>query len=190
MKHTIISKRPTTFTYIQYKMVNGNFAPVGSGVLINGGAGIVGGYDLLSGIPMEERSKLIPEGVKTVVDDIALEYLMGCDKFKSDIKRGMITVVDGDISRDEADRIAKEDMLDNEHIKDRPFTEKDIKNAGGVITDDNAIDIRKAEENLGLEREKNAGAPQYVINRNLENAERDRVEKERATHRRGRKSRK
>jgi len=180
MVHTIISKRPTPFHYQQYDLINGNFAAKGKGVIINGGAGIVGGRELLSGIPLEKRSTLIPESVLTFVDDEALEYLMGCNKFKKDIERGLIEVVKGRLSEGEGDKIAKEDMLDNEHIPDRPFTEKDIKEAGGVINDDGSVNIEKAAEDLDACRKENAGAPTYVKKRNLEKKQQERKEKSRS----------
>ena len=184
MTHSIISKRPTTFTYQQWDFVNGNFVPKGSGVLINGGAGIVGGRDLLSGIPMEKRGTLVPEGVITFVDDQALEYLMGCKKFTSDIERGLIRVVKGKLSDAEGDKIAKEDMLDNEHIPGRPYTDKDLEEAGAVMNDDGSANINNADEQLELTRKANAGAPAYVKKRELEKRKADRMAKARAARKR------
>lgn len=166
--HTIISKRPTTFTYQQWELVAGNFKPIGSGVLINGGAGLVGGAELLSGRPMDERSKIIPDSVLTFVDDTALEYLMGVPKFKQDIDEGLIVVVKGKVSEDKANQIAKNDMLDDAHIDGRPYTKEDIEQAGGEMQSDGSVNIEHAEEDLAASKKVNAGAPSYVKKRNLE----------------------
>lgn len=176
-KHTIISRRPTPFTYFQYEKINGMSRPVGSGVLINGGAGLVGGLDLLSGIAMDKRSLVIPNSVKTYVDDKALEYLNGCRKFKSDIERGLIVVVKDLLTDRECDQIAKSDMVDDEHIAGRPFTQKDLEDAGAVIGRDGGVDISDAKEDLEQSRKVNAGAPTYVRKRNLEEKRKERSEK-------------
>lgn len=175
--HTIISKRPTPFTYQQWEFVAGNFRPIGSGVLINGGAGLVGGAELLSGRPMDERSKIIPDSVLTFVDDVALEYLMGVPKFRRDIEKGLIAVVKGKASESEASEIAKKDMLDDEHIDGRPYTKEDLEQAGGEIQSDGSVNIEHAEEDLAASKKMNAGAPSYVKKRNLEKRRRTKAEK-------------
>ena len=179
-KHTIISRRPTPFTYYQYQTVNGMSRPIGSGVLINGGAGLVGGLDLLSGIAMDKRSLVVPNSVKTYVDDKALEYLNGCKKFKADIERGLIVVVKDLLSDRECDQIAKSDMVDDEHIPGRPFTQKDLEDAGATIGKHGEVDISDAKEDLEMSRKVNAGAPTYEKKRNLENARAERAAKQAA----------
>lgn len=167
--NTIISKRLTTFTYQQYKFENGQYLPIGNGVLINGGAGVVGGADLLSGRPLEKRNLFVPGGVATEVSDEVLEYLMGCWKFRKDIDRGIITVLKGErASQDRADKIAECDMLPSEQISGRPYSEEDIENAGGKINRDGSVDISEAAEDIDLIRRRNAGQPFYVKNREAE----------------------
>lgn len=167
MKYTIVSKRVTPFVYQKWVYKNGQIFPDGPGVVINGGAGVVGGADLLSGLPMERRSLLIPNVVKTVVDEKAYNYLMGVPKFKSDIDRGLIVVTKGEIDNSKADKIA-DDMIEDDHIPNRPISEKDIENAGGVIQKDGSVNISEAAEDPVKVRKENAGQPSYVKKRNAE----------------------
>ena len=113
--HTIISKRTTPFTYTKWVKINGQFHQDGPGIVINGGSGVVGGAELLSGRPLEQRNTLIPESILTFVDDKALEKLMTIGKFRKDMERGIITVVKGKVSQDKGDEIARKDMLPDEH---------------------------------------------------------------------------
>lgn len=169
--NTIISKRLSTFTYQQWTMNNGQYIPVGKGVIINGGAGVVGGSDLLSGRPLEKRSTSIPVGVLTFVNDETLDYLMGCWKFQKDISKGLIVVVKGkrlDVS--EGENIAQKDMVPEENIMSRPYSEKDIEAAGGKINSDGSVDITNAVEDIDIVRRQNAGQPFYVKERNKEEA--------------------
>lgn len=169
--NTIISRRLSTFTYQKWQYRNGQAFPDGPGILINGGAGVVGGADLLSGRPLESRSRFIPVGVMTFVTDAVLDRLYEIDKFKRDIDRGLITVVKGKkCSQEECDNIASRDMIPNDRIEERPFSQEDIENAGGVFNDDGSVDISKAAEDIVGLRKANAGAPLYVQKRNNENA--------------------
>lgn len=178
MTHTIISKRLSTFTYQQWTFQNGQYVPVGKGVLINGGAGIVGGSDLLSGRPLEKRGMFVPGGVTTEVSDEVLEYLMGCWKFKDDIKRGLVVVLKNQsIDQGKADKIAEKEMESDENLNDRPFTDKDIEAAGGKINRDGSIDITEAQEDIDLVRRRNAGQPFYIKERNKAEAKAKRARK-------------
>ena len=67
--HTIVSKRTTPFVYTKWEKINGQFHQIGKGIVINGGAGIVGGAELLSGVPLSQRRTLVPDSVLTFVDD-------------------------------------------------------------------------------------------------------------------------
>ena len=162
--NTIISKRTGTFTYTRWKKVNGQFFQDGPGIVINGGAGIVGGSELLSGKPMEKRSLLIPVGVHTYVDDEVLEKLMSIGKFRKDIERGIIVVVKGKkCDQDATDKIASQDMIEDDHIPTRPVTREEIEDAGGVVASDGSVNISGVlDENSPLRtREANAGQPFY-----------------------------
>ena len=78
---TIISKKPIPFIYQEYKFINGNFFPDGEGIMIHGGAGIVGGVDRDSGRPHSTHGIFVPEGVATVLDDDTYERLKKNKKF-------------------------------------------------------------------------------------------------------------
>lgn len=163
MTHTIISKRTTPFVYTNWAKINGQFHQQGRGIVINGGAGVVGGDQLLSGIPLEHRLTLIPESVLTFVDDEALAALMKNPKFQKDLKRGIVQVVKGKISQSKGDNIAKSDMLENEHIPTRPITAEEMEAAGGVMTKDGNVDISEVSDDtspLKL-RKQEAGLPGY-----------------------------
>lgn len=164
MTHTIVSKRTSPFIYTNWKMVNGQFFREGSGIIINGGAGVVGGNQLLSGIPLENRQTIIPDSVLTFVDDQALEYLMRNAKFRRDIERGIITVVKNKkLPQDKGDEIARKDMVGDEHIPTRPVTAKEVEAAGGVVTKDGAVDISEVLDDTSPMkiRQQEAGLPAY-----------------------------
>lgn len=169
MTHTIISKRTSPFVYTNWVKVNGQFfrekigGRDGRGIVINGGAGIVGGDQLLSGIPLERRQTLIPESVLTFVDDEVLAYLERNPKFKKDVERGIITVVKGRITQSKGDQIAAGDMIPGEHIPTRPVTVKNMEAAGAVITKDGSVDISDVgEETSPMKiRQQEAGLPAY-----------------------------
>lgn len=183
--NTVISKRLSTFTYQDWKVVNGQAVPNGPGILINGGAGVVGGLELLSGNSLENRTKTIPVGVHTYVSDEVLDKLLAMPKFRKDMERGLIAVVRGEkCGQDRTDEIARTDMLGDEHIKHRPFSQKDIEDAGGKINKDGSVDISEAVENIEALRASNAGLPNYVQKRNLEELKTDKVAKKRAYTRR------
>jgi hypothetical protein len=167
MKYTIVSKRVTPFVYQRLVYKGGQIFPEGPGVVINGGAGIVGGADLLSGLPMERRSLLVPNAVKTVIDEKAYDYLKGVPKFLSDVKRGLIEVVKGEIDDGKMNKIA-DSMIEDDHIPNRPISEEDIEAAGGFIQKDGSVNITEAAEDPAKVRRENAGQPSYVKKRNAQ----------------------
>lgn len=186
--NTIISKRTSPFTYTKWKTVNGQFYQDGAGIVINGGAGLVGGAELLSGIPLERRTSMIPIGVHTYVDDEVLEKLMTIGKFVRDVERGIIVVVKGKkCDQDQTDNIAAKDMVDDAHIPTRPVTQEEMEAAGGVKNKDGSIDIGEVNDGDSplRQRKLDAGQPEYVKRRNQD--EKKRVAHERRAYaRRGR----
>ena len=166
--HTIVSKRTSPFVYTEWAEINGQFHQQGPGIVINGGAGIVGGGELLSGVPLEHRKTLIPESVLTFVDDETLAKLERIPKFKSDVKRGIIAVYRNKrIAQDKGDEIAAKDMLADEHIPTRPITAEEMERAGGVMTK-SGVDITDVQEEVSplKVRKQEAGLPGYVKERN------------------------
>lgn len=185
--NTIISKRERPFLYCAWKKVNGQFFQDGPSILINGGAGIVGGLDLLSGRPLDKRSSVIPVGVHTYVDDVVLEKLMSIGKFRSDIKRGIIVVVKSKkLDQDKTDTIADKDMIEDDHIPTRPVSEKEIEAAGAKINKDGSVDIGDLEGDSSplVQRKNDAGQPEYVKKRNQEKREQSKAERKAARGRR------
>lgn len=172
--HTIISKRTTPFTYTKWVKINGQFHQDGPGIVINGGSGVVGGAELLSGRPLEQRNTLIPESILTFVDDKALEKLMTISKFRKDIERGIITVVKGKVSQDKGDEIARKDMLPDEHNPARPITQEELEATGATISDDGSVNISKvATDASPLKiRKQEAGLPGYEKKRRAESRRR------------------
>lgn len=180
MTHTIISKRTSPFIYTKWIYANGQWFRDGKSIMINGGSGIVGGSELLSGKPLEERSSVVPVGVMTFVDDQTLEKLMTIGKFRKDIRRGLIVVVRGrKLDQDKADTIADNDMLANEHIPTRPVTPSEIEAAGGVINRDGSVDISNVDDDASplRIRKLEAGLPSYVKKDNLEKRKQNAAEK-------------
>lgn len=185
--NTIISKRTGTFTYAKWVKSNGQFYQDGPGIVINGGAGIVGGAELLSGKPMEKRSLLIPVGVHTYVDDKVLDKLMSIGKFRKDIERGIITVVRGKkCDQDTTDRIASKDMLEDDHIPTRPVTRENIEDAGGIVNSDGSVNITNVDGDASplRMRDENAGLPGYQKKANREAREQRKAERKSASRRR------
>lgn len=175
--HTIISKRTSPFVYTEWAKINGQFHQQGPGIVINGGAGIVGGGELLSGTPLEHRKTLIPASVLTFVDDETLEKLERIPKFKSDVKRGIIVVHrNKKLSQDKGDEIADKEMLPDEHIPTRPITEDEMERAGGKITKGGGVDISDVQEEVSplRIRKQEAGLPGYVKERNRQSRKRGR----------------
>ena len=162
MNYTVISKLPTTFNYVKWQRTNGMFIPEYQ-ILINGGAGVVGGSELLSNRPLANRSLFTPEGVATEVTEETLAKLRQIKKFCDHEKRGLIIVMKGNNpGQDRVDDIAKKDGEDPDKIHGRPITEKDIERVGGVINDDGSIDISKAKTLSPLQmRKQEAGLPYY-----------------------------
>lgn len=185
--NTIISKRTGTFTYTKWNKINGQFFQDGPGIVINGGAGIVGGAELLSGRPLEQRSSIIPVGVHTYVDDEVLEKLMSIGKFRKDVERGIICVVKGKkCDQDQTDSIAEKDMLPDEHIPTRPVTQEEMEAAGGVKNKDGSVDIGEVDEGDSpiKQRKIEAGQPNYIKERMREEKKRDAAERKRTVKRR------
>ena len=168
MNYTVISKRPTSFNYVEWTLINGQYFPKGEGILIHGGAGVVGGIDRDSGRAMMERGIAVPEGIATVLDEATYNRLANMDKFKHDLRRGIVKVLRGEIR--EQSRIDSEthDMLENENIPNRPYDANDIEAAGGVIKRDGSIEITDAYEDIAQVRKENAGQMSYVKKRNAE----------------------
>lgn len=166
--YTVISRKPIPFLYQEYRFVNGQFFPKDEGILIHGGAGVVGGVDRDSGRPHAEHGILIPEGVATVIDDKTYDRLKEIKKFQQDVKRGVMKVVKGSIS--DQSRIDREthDMLDTDLIPNRPFTKEDIEQAGGVIQKDGSVNITEAGEDIDAIRRQNAGKMAYMKKRDAE----------------------
>lgn len=178
MEYTIISKRPTPFVYTRTEIRSGIVVATGKSVIINGGAGIVGGAERLSGRPLDQRGIVVPEGVATVVNEEILDYLRTIPKFRSDEKRGMIVVMDKAITnQDEIDKIATKELESNENLNARPYTKEDIENAGGIINRDGSVNISDAIEDIDAVRRRNAGQPFYVKKRNLEEGQKKRGRK-------------
>ena len=75
--NTIISKRSTPHIYTKSKIdpSSGSIVKLYS-ILVNGGAGVAGGADFLSGKKQDNFTLVTPEGVATIVDDETLEKLM------------------------------------------------------------------------------------------------------------------
>lgn len=167
-KHTIISKRTSPFIYTKWRKVNGQFIQEGKGIVINGGAGIVGGAELLSGRPLEHRGSIIPASVITFVDDEALKTLMSIGKFRKDLQRGIVQVVKGKIDQDKADSIASKDMLEDDHIPTRPITGEEVEHAGGELNKDGSVGISSVRDGMSplKARTQDAGQPHYVQKRN------------------------
>lgn len=150
--NTIISKRTTPFVYTAwYTDPKKNICQAKYSIVVNGGAGSKGGAELMSGLPMAQRSLFTPEGVATLVNDDTLEKLMEIPKFKSDIKRGLIIVRKGEKiqSQDKIDNIAEKEMLEGDHIPTRPISEDDIRSANAKVTEDDdgnqAVDVSKLD---------------------------------------------
>lgn len=185
--NTIISKRTGTFTYTKWVKINGQFHQDGPGIVINGGAGIVGGAELLSGRPLEQRSSIIPVGVHTYVDDEVLDKLMSIGKFRKDVARGIICVVKGKkCDQDATDNIASKDMIADEQIPTRPVTAEEMQNAGASLNKDGSVDIGEVDDGDSplKQRKMEAGLPNYVKERNREERRRDAHERKRTTTRR------
>lgn len=145
--NTIISKLPTTQTYTKWQNTPGGYVREYS-ILINGGAGVVGGNELLSFRPSSERSLFVPDGVATEVDDDTLAKLEAIGAFQRDVKAGVIVVVKGKkgLTQDKIDNIAASEMVDSSKIECRPITAEDVESTGASITEDGAVDISKAKD--------------------------------------------
>lgn len=164
MTHTIVSKRTSPFTYIKWVEINGQFHQDGPGIIINGGAGIVGGADLLSGVPLEHRRTVVPGSVLTFVDDKALAKLESIPKFQHDVKRGILLVYKNKkLTQGKGDELASKDMLPDEHIPTRPITTDEMEAAGAVMTNKGAVDISEVKEDMSplKIRKQDAGLPFY-----------------------------
>lgn len=184
--NTIVSKRTSPFTYQAWKYVNGQFFPDGPGIVINGGAGIVGGLELLSGRPLMQRNSIIPVGVHTYVDDDVLDKLYKIPKFKKDVDRGIILVIKGKkLDQDKTDSIAANEMVEDDHIPTRPITEEEIQNAGATINKDGSINIGEVEvgDHPLRQRAIEAGQPQYVKERMRSERAQNKDERKRASGR-------
>lgn len=164
--NTIISKRTTPFTYTKWNKANGNLFAEYS-ITVDGGAGVLGGTEFLSGRPLAKRALITPEGVATVIDDDTLKKLEAVPKFNSDVSRGLILILKNKKVEDQSkiDEIAKKEMLDGDHITTRPLTPTDLENAGAVINDDGSVNISKAIDDVKALRDENAGRASYAKKR-------------------------
>lgn len=162
MNYTIISKLPTAFNYVKWQRTNGMFVPEYQ-ILINGGAGVVGGSELLSNRPLANRSLFTPEGVATEVTEETLGKLREIKKFCDHEKRGLIIIIKGhNPGQEKVDDIASKDGENPDLINGRPLSVKDIERVGAVINDDDSIDITKAKTISPLQaRKQEAGLPFY-----------------------------
>lgn len=184
--NTIISKRTTPFTYQEWKYINGQFITDGPGIVINGGAGVVGGLELLSGRPLNQRNSIIPVGVHTYVDDTVLEKLYRIPKFNRDVERGLIVVIKGKkCTQEETDGVADRDMLEDEHIPTRPITDAEFKAAGATLNSDGSVNIGNMAtgDSPMRQRKIEAGLPSYAKTELREKRTRDAEERKRAVSR-------
>ena len=147
--NTIISKRPSPFIYTKWVESRGMFREEYS-ILINGGAGILGGLDILSGKKQDNFSMITPEGVATVVDDDTLRRLMDIKQFVKDIERGLIKVVQHKSIKDQdkIDEIADDKMISNDEIGSRPITKDEMKMAGAIENADGSWNVANARGDL------------------------------------------
>lgn len=147
--NTIISKRSTPHIYTKNKVDprSGAITRLYS-VLVNGGAGVAGGTDFLSGKKQENFSMITPEGVATIVDDKTLAKLMDIRHFVRDIERGYIKVIKGKSVKDQdsVDNLAtKKDMIDTKDIDGRQITEEDMENAGAIKQKDGSWNVAESD---------------------------------------------
>ena len=166
--YTIISKRPISFIYQELQYINGQFFPVGEGIVIHGGAGIVGGLDKDSGRPHSQHGLIVPDGVATLIDDDTYDRLAKMKKFQHDLKRGIVKAVKGSITDQAKVNAETHDMLDDDLNPSRPISEKDIEDAGGTINRDGSVNITEAEEDIEGIRRANAGKMAYMKKRDAE----------------------
>jgi hypothetical protein len=165
---TIISKNTVPFLYQEWKKVNGQFFTVGNGILIHGGAGIVGGIDRDSGRPLEQHGIAIPEGVATIIDDDTYDRLKENGKFKQHLRNGIVKVLSGSISDQAKIDDETHDMRDNDLINSRPYSKEDFEAANGVINRDGSVNITEAAEDIEAVRRSNAGKMAYMKKRDAE----------------------
>lgn len=145
--NTVISRRPTPFTYTKWtKGGNGDFVPLYN-IFINGGAGIVGGSAFARGVKDSQVPMFTPEGVATLVDDKTLDKLMDVPKFKKDIERGLIRVIKGRSITDQEklDNEAEKHMADKDDIRGRQLTADDFKDAGAIENKDGSWNVEDAD---------------------------------------------
>lgn len=149
--NTIISKRSTPHIYTKNKVDprSGAITKLYS-IIVNGGAGVMGGADFLSGKKQDNFSMITPEGVATIVDDDTLEKLMDIKHFVRDIARGYIKVVKGKSVKDQdtVDNLAtKKDMIDTKDVDGRQITEEDMESAGAIKQGDGSWNVAESETN-------------------------------------------
>lgn len=167
--NTVVSKHPITVTYTKWVKSSSGFVRDGSGIMIKGGAGLVGGYELLSNKRPDEKSREIPVGVHTYVSDDDLDKLMSIPRFVDDMKKGIITVVKGSkIDKDKANDIAASDMAPSSQIAGAPITQEEIEAAGAETNSDGSIDISKVNEGVSplKVRKEDAGQTTQTKKRN------------------------
>lgn len=144
---TIISKRPSPFVYTKYvDNVSDSRRVAEYSIIINGGSGVVGGLDLLSGKKAQNFSMIVPEGVATIVDEETLKRLRAIDKFCHDEERKLILVIEKVIKdQEKIDSIADSGkMMAKKDLVSHPITKEDLKSAGAVESQDGSFDFSKA----------------------------------------------
>ena len=149
--NTIISKRSTPHIYTKSKIdpSSGSIVKLYS-ILVNGGAGVAGGADFLSGKKQDNFTLVTPEGVATIVDDKTLKKLMDIKHFVRDIDRGYIKVVKGKSIKDQdaVDSAAsKKDMIATKDIDGRQITEEDMTDSGAIKQKDGSWNVADADTN-------------------------------------------
>lgn len=151
--NTIISKRPSPFIYTKWVKDRGMFTQAYS-ILVNGGAGVLGGLDFLSGKKQDNFSLITPEGVATLVDDDTLNRLMDIKQFQKDIERGLIKVIQKKSIKDQdkIDEIASDKMIPNDEIGGRPITKEDMKMAGAIENADGSWNVTNARGDINYQR--------------------------------------
>lgn len=151
--NTIISKRPSPFIYTKWIDTPNGIRSEYS-IMVNGGAGLIGGLDLLSGKKQDNFSMITPEGVATLVDDETLNKLMDISKFVHDIERGLICVIQKKSIKDQEkiDEIASDKMMPNDKIVSRPLTKEDMKMAGAIENADGSWNVTNARGDINYQR--------------------------------------
>lgn len=155
--NTIISKRPTAFVYTKWHhdSSGSTIQTPEYSIIIYGGAGVQGGADFGKGKHEKNYAMFTPEGVATIVDDKTLKKLYDIPKFKKDIDRGLIKVIQNKSIKDQEriDEIADgNEMIRNSDIGGRPITKEEMEKAGAIENDDGSWDVSKGNGDITSQR--------------------------------------